>query len=133
MGLAKGCVHVLYRRAGGGRLGGVLLGSAQLGDRGRQRGEVRQQRCRGQGGVAAEVTGHGQQPCSDAQAVPVMAAAGDSAITGAGSAIVGVGCAAQDRACRALSHMIDSASLDRARSRDIPGLRISCSVSDGCA
>jgi hypothetical protein len=76
MGLGHCGVHVLRCRASGGRLGGVLLGLAQFGDGGRQRGEVCHQRCGEHCCVVGEVTGHGQQPCRGAQAVPVMAAAG---------------------------------------------------------
>jgi hypothetical protein len=41
-------------------LGGVLLGLAQFGDGGRQRGEVCHQRCGEHCCVVGEVTGHGQ-------------------------------------------------------------------------
>jgi len=50
---------VLRCRAGGGCLGGVLLGLAEFGNGGRQGGEVCYQRRREQGGVVGEVTGHG--------------------------------------------------------------------------
>jgi hypothetical protein len=79
---------------------GVLLGLAEFGNGGRQRGEVCYQRCGEQGGVAGEVTGHGQQPRRGTQTVPVMAAVGDPAVTGAGRAIVGVGRAPQDWAAQ---------------------------------
>ncbi|HUL25639.1 MAG TPA: hypothetical protein VLW44_07690 [Streptosporangiaceae bacterium] len=93
-------MQVLRCRAGRGCLGSMLLSLTQLGDGGGERSEVRHQRRGEQAGVVGDATGHGQQPRGRAQAVPISAAARDPAVTGAGGAVVGVGCAAQDRAAQ---------------------------------
>jgi hypothetical protein len=99
-GMGHGSTQVLRGRAGGGCLGGVLLGVAQFGDGGSERGEVRQQRRSEQGGVVGEVTGHGQQPRGRAQAIPVAAGARDAAEGCPRGPIVGVGRAPYDRAAQ---------------------------------
>jgi hypothetical protein len=61
-GLGDGCVQVGGCGAGCCCLGGVLLGLAQLGDRGGQRDELRHQSDGQEGGVAGQVPGQGDHP-----------------------------------------------------------------------
>ena len=85
-GPARRCVQPFGGLAGGGGLGGVLLGLAELGDGVGERGEADDQRGLGEGAVVAGERGGGQQPGGPAQAVPGRGAARGSGRTGARAA-----------------------------------------------
>jgi len=92
-------MQVLGSLAGGGGLGGVTLGRAQVGDVLDQRGEPQYERYLGKVRVAGERRG-GQEPGGPAQAVPGGSSARDAAVWMAGGAVIGVGGLAQHRAAQ---------------------------------
>ena len=100
----------------GGGLGGALLGLAQLSDRGGQGCQVRDQRGRGERGVAGDLAGHGQQPGSGAQLGALSGGRRGPAVSRAGGAVVAVRGPAKRRvpqsACRGVQgvrrcHLLD--------------------------
>ena len=88
--------HVLGRPAGCRRLGGMVLGRAQVDYGGGQHGQTENQSLR----LAAQGSGgahRGQAPCREAQLLPCARAPGNPAVRGTGGAVVGIRCAAQLR------------------------------------
>lgn len=85
-------VHPRAGIPGGGGLGGVLLGLAQIGDRG---GQVGDQRDGDQRGIASDLAGHRQQPGGGSQLVPLPGGRRYPAVAGTRGPIVAVGGAAQ--------------------------------------
>ena len=96
-GLVDGRMQVSGCGPGRSRLGGVLLGLAQLGDGGGQGDELGHERDGHQRVVAGQVPGQRDHPGRAPQLLAVVAAPGDPPVLGAGGAVVGVGRAPQVR------------------------------------
>ena len=77
--------------AGGGGLGGVVLGFAEVGDGLDEADEAGQERELGQDGIAGRECGTGHEPGGVAQVVAERGWTGDAPVGQAGGAVVGVG------------------------------------------
>ena len=87
--------------AGGGGLGGVVLGFAEVGDGLDEADEPGQERELGQDGIAGRERGTGHEPGGVAQVVAERGWTGDAAVGHAGGAVVGVGGLAESPGCPA--------------------------------
>jgi hypothetical protein len=97
LGLGGGRVQVSGCAPGCCCLGGMLLGLAQIHDRGGQGNELGHERDGHQRVVTGQVTGQRDHPGRAPQPVTVTAAPGDAPVGGASRAVVGVGRAPQVR------------------------------------
>ncbi|MGI8450131.1 MAG: hypothetical protein ACR2MP_23735 [Streptosporangiaceae bacterium] len=84
-------MEVFGRLAGGGRLGRVVLGFAEVGNGLDEPGEAGQERELGQDGITARERGAGHEPSGAAQVVPGQGWTGDPPVGHAGRAVVGIG------------------------------------------
>jgi hypothetical protein len=86
--------------AGGRCLGGVTLCFPHVSDGLGQSGEAAKERRLGQGRVAGDGRGCGQQPGCPAQVVAGRGRTGNRAVGGTGGAVVGIGCLAEHPAAQ---------------------------------